>query len=45
MVVGDLCKESDAEKVINETIEHFKQIDILVCATLFITNVLISLLK
>ena len=30
MVVADLAKENEGEKVINETVSHFQQIDILV---------------
>ena len=36
MIVGDLSKESANEKVINEIINHFKRLDVLVsCILLF----------
>ena len=30
MVIADLAKENEGEKVINETVNHFQKIDILV---------------
>ena len=44
MIVGDLSLESDNEKVINETINHFKRLDVLVsyCFVFFVVRMIFS---